>query len=315
MRKALVVGINQYALQPTLYGCVNDAYAVKAVLERHSDGTRNFGVWQLTASRGESVSRSDLRARVQELFKGDAETALLYFAGHGYLDSTGGYILASDARTGDEGLSLADVLTFANASRARNKIIILDSCHAGMAGARPAAQQSELSDGLTILTASTAEQYALEENSSGVFTNLFVDAMNGAAANLVGDVTPGGVYAHIDQSLGEWEQRPVFKTNVQSFVSLRKVQAPITLADLHRITELFPSIGYEFPLDPSFEPEGDNPHPENTEKFGVLQKYARVNLVVPVGAPHMYHAAMESKSCKLTVLGEHYRRLVEKERI
>jgi len=315
MRKALVVGINQYAHQPMLYGCVNDAYAVKAVLERHSDGTRNFDVRQLTASRGESVSRSELRARVQELFAGDAETALLYFAGHGYLDSTGGYILDSDARTGDEGLSLADVLTFANASRARNKIIILDSCHAGMAGTRPAAQQSELSNGLTILTASTAEQYAMEENSSGVFTNLFVDAMNGAAANLVGDVTPGGVYAHIDQSLGSWEQRPVFKTNVQSFVSLRKVQAPIEMADLHRITELFPSIGYEFPLDPSFEPEGGSPHPENTEKFGILQKYARVNLVVPVGAPHMYHAAMESRSCKLTVLGEHYRRLVEKGRI
>jgi hypothetical protein len=315
MRKALVVGIDHYAHLPRLYGCLNDAYAVKAILERHSDGTRNFGVRQLTASRGDSVSRSELRTGVQELFAGDYETALLYFAGHGYLDSTGGYILPSDATTGDDGLSLADVLTFANASRARNKIIILDSCHAGMAGARLSAPQSELSDGLTILTASTAEQYAIEENSSGVFTNLLVDAMNGAAANLVGDVTPGGVYAHIDQSLGEWEQRPVFKTNVQSFVSLRKVQAPIALADLHRITELFPSIGYEFRLDPSFEPESDDPHPENTEKFGVLQRYARVNLVVPVGASHMYHAAMESKSCKLTVLGQHYRRLVEKKRI
>jgi hypothetical protein len=315
MRKALVVGINHYAHRSSLYGCVNDAYAVKAVLERHSDGTRNFDVWQLTASSGESVSRSELRTRVRELFEGDTETTLFYFAGHGYLDSAGGYILASDARTGDEGLSLAEVLTFANASGARNKIIILDSCHAGIAGARPAAQQSELSNGLTILTASTAGQYAREENGSGVFTELFVDAMNGAAANLVGDITPGGVYAHIDQSLGWWEQRPVFKTNVQSFVSLRKVQAPIALADLHRMTELFPSIGYEFRLDPSFEPESDTAHPENTEKFGVLQKYARVNLVVPVGAPHMYHAAMKSKSCKLTVLGQHYRRLVEKKRI
>ena len=57
------------------------------------------------------------------------------------------------------------------------------------------------------------------------------------------------------------------------------------------------------------------PNPENTQKFAVLQKYNRVNLVVPVDAPHMWHAAMESKSCKLTVLGEHYRRLVERDRI
>jgi len=36
----------------------------------------------------------------------------------------------------------------------------------------------------------------------GVFTGLLVDALSGGAANLVGDVTPGSVYAHIDQSLG-----------------------------------------------------------------------------------------------------------------
>ncbi len=57
------------------------------------------------------------------------------------------------------------------------------------------------------------------------------------------------------------------------------------------------------------------PNPENTQKFALLQRYARVNLVVPVDAPHMWHAAMSSKSCKLTVLGEHYRRLVERGKI
>jgi len=54
---------------------------------------------------------------------------------------------------------------------------------------------------------------------------------------------------------------------------------------------------------------------ENTRKFSVLQKYNRLNLVVPEGVDHMWNAAMESKSCRLTVLGEHYRRLVEKNKI
>jgi hypothetical protein len=53
-----------------------------------------------------------------------------------------------------------------------------------------------------------------------------------------------------------------------------------------------------------------------TNIFAILQKFNRVNLVVPgQGAPHMWHAAMESKTCKLTVLGEHYRRLVSSGRI
>ena len=324
MRKALVVGINYYEHVSPLYGCVDDAHAVKSVLERNSDGTVNFGV-KLLSGTGPTkpVLRSELREHIQDLFSGECETALFYFAGHGHIEVTGGYIIASDAKTGDEGIPLGEVITFADQSAARNRIIVLDSCHSGIAGASPSAPTSaELKIGITILTASTAEQYATEENGAGVFTTLFVDAFEGAAANLVGDVTPGSVYAHIDQSLGPWDQRPVFKTNVKSFVSLRKVQAPISLLELQRITEFFPSPGFEFPLDPSFEPELKGrdpgmlpPDPENTSKFAVLQKYNRVNLLVPVDAPHMWHAAMKNKACKLTVLGEHYRRLVEKGRI
>ena len=324
MRKALVVGINYYEHVSALHGCVHDAHALKSVLERNSDGTINFGVKLLLGTGPTNqVLQSELREHIQDLFSGDCETALFYFAGHGHIEATGGYIIASDAKTGYDGIPLADVITLSNQSAARNRIIVLDSCHSGIAGACPSAPaSSELKEGITILTASTAEQYSSEKNGAGVFTTLFVDALNGAAGNLVGDVTPGSVYAHIDQSLGPWDQRPVFKTNVKSFVSLRKVQPPISLRELQRITEFFPSPGFEYRLDPTFEPERNSqpmtvpsPNPINTEKFAILQKYNRVNLVVPVGAPHMWHAAMESKDCKLTVLGEHYRKLVEQGRI
>ncbi|MCK4873245.1 MAG: caspase family protein [Phycisphaerales bacterium] len=324
MRKALVVGINYYEHGSSLFGCVDDASSVQSVLERNSDGTVNFDVKLLTAASPTStVSKSDLKGLIEDLFADDSEVALFYFAGHGHIEVTGGYLLTSDSKTGDEGMPLADVLLFAHNSKAKNKIIVLDSCHSGIAGNPPsAAQEAHLSEGITILTASTKDQYATEQDGCGVFTTLFVDALNGPAANLVGDVTLGGVYAHIDQSLGPWEQRPVFKTNVKNFVSLRKVQPAILLAELQRITEFFPSPGFQFKLDPSFEPELKGrdpgmppPDPEKTLKFAVLQKYNRVNLVVPVDALHMWHAAMASKSCELTVLGEHYRRLVERGRV
>jgi len=41
----------------------------------------------------------------------------------------------------------------------------------------------------------------------------------------------------------------------------------------------------------------------------------RDSVLVPVGEDHMYYAAMNSKSCKLTVLGAHYWSLVKNERI
>jgi hypothetical protein len=108
----------------------------------------------------------------------------------------------------------------------------------------------------------------------------------------------------------------VFRTNVKSFVSLRRVQPPIALADLQRLPEFFPTPGHQFKLDASYEPELTGrpdgaipPNPENAAKFSVLQKYYRVNLVAPVDASSMWHAATGNKACKLTVLGEHYRRL------
>jgi len=325
MRKALIVGIDHYDHIGSLSGCVNDAHAVRQVLERHADGTVNFATPRLlTGTRPNDVGRAGLKEAVRELFADDAEIALFYFAGHGFIEDTGGFLCGSDCKSGDDGLSLAEVMTFARKSPAKNKIVILDSCHSGVAGGRtdtPAL--AEVAEGMTIMTASTAEQYAMEVpgGGAGVFTSLFVDALNGAAANLVGDVTPGGVYAHVDQSLGPWSQRPVFKTNVKSFVSLRKAQPPIELAHLQALATHFPTADFVFQLDPSFEPERNAeqradaaipaPDPRNSAVFAVLQNYVKVNLVRPVGAPHMWHAAMQSKGCELTVLGQHYRNLVE----
>jgi hypothetical protein len=321
---ALVVGINYYQHGNPLFGCVDDAHAVKAVLSRHDGGGVNFDCILLTGTGPSNcVDRSNLKDHIERLFKTEAEIALFYFAGHGHIEATGGYLLATDSKRGDEGVSLSEILTLANNSPATNKVVVLDSCHSGIAGSAPSeGQLATLAEGLTVLTASTKDQYATEENGRGVFTTLFVDALNGSAANLTGDITPGSVYAHIDQSLGAWEQRPVFKTNVKQFVSLRKVSPPIPIADLQRITEFFPAPGFEFALDPSYEPEMKGrdagmppPNPEKTRTFAILQRYNRLNLLVPVGAPHMWNAAMESKSCRLTALGEHYRRLVEKNRI
>jgi hypothetical protein len=326
VRKALIVGIDHYDQIDSLSGCVNDAHSVKSVLERHADGTVNFATPKLMTGTStiDRVDKAALKDAVRELFADDSEIALFYFAGHGYVEDTGGFLCGTECRTGDDGLALAEVMTLARNSPARNKVIVLDSCHGGVAGNRPEGQAvAEIKDGMTILTASTAEQYAMEVpgGGAGVFTSLFVDALGGAAANLVGDVTPGSVYAHIDQSLGPWGgQRPVFKTNVKTFVSLRKAAAPIPLADLQALATHFPSADHQIPLDPAYEPERSQeqladatlprPDPLKTAVFAVLQKYVKVNLVRPVDAPHMWHAAMQRKSCELTVLGQHYRRLV-----
>jgi hypothetical protein len=329
-RKALIVGIDHYTSIAPLTGAVNDARAVNEMLAKNEDDSPNFEVRLLVGTDpAHNVERQELRDSIKQLFDCDAgmEIALFYFAGHGHLEATGGYLCAGDCKTGSDGLSLAEIMTMASLSKAQNRIIMLDSCHSGIAGSHPVlTTMAEISDGVTILTASTAEQYANESNGAGLFTSLLVDALTGEAANLVGEITPGAIYAHVDQSLGSWTiQRPVFKTNVKRFVSLRRVRPSVELGELRRISEFFRKAGERFQLDPAYEPERQSakpaddpnlppPDPKKNQVFAILQKYNRVGLLVP-DAPHMWHAAMESKTVRLTPLGEHYRRLVAAGRI
>ena len=69
MRIALIVGINYYEHGSTLFGCVHDAHAVKAVLERHDGGAVNFDCKLLTATgSSDRVDRGILKDRIQTLF-------------------------------------------------------------------------------------------------------------------------------------------------------------------------------------------------------------------------------------------------------
>lgn len=322
MKKALCVGIDSYEHINDLHGCVNDANAVRDALQRNGDGTLNFDTKIMTAtSEASYITRRALREAIEELFRGDSEIALRYYAGHGAIDEVGGYLCTSEVQKPDEGLSLDDLMTFVSKSKARNTVVILDSCNSGnIANKTEMPGYSAIHEGITILAACGANEYASEENSHGVFTTLLVDALYGGAMNLLGDVTPGSIYAYIDQSLGAWEQRPVFKANIKEFVSLRKNNAQIALPDLRKLTTLFVSPTTEIQLDPTYEQDKAKADTQEINKeheadFALLQKYVKLNLVVPVGEEHMYYAAMHRKSCKLTVQGQHYWNLVKKEQI
>lgn len=317
MRKALVVGINHYPLAGDLFGCVNDAKRIVRLLKRHGNNTVNFDVKSLYCEENDCLITSRaLKNELSQLFSSTCEVALFYFAGHGFSDEHGGYILTSDCSNGDEGIPLSFVSDLIRTSHATNKVVILDCCQAGALGRLPIfGDNSLIPENTTFLLACKENQYSEENNGNGVFTDLLVDALSGGASNLVGEISPGSIYSYIDQALGMWQQRPVFKTNVERFISVRNVKPPIPLEELRKINELFPNIAYEYPLDPSYEPTSPNPDSENVKIFEILQKYNRLNLLVPVEEEHMYYAAMNSTGCKLTPLGVHYWNLVENDRI
>lgn len=322
MKKALIVGINKYPSAP-LNGCINDANAIANILETNGDGSRNFDI----KLRTDVPTKADLKGLIKELFKGDNEIALFYFSGHGSINELGGYIVTPDYTQNDEGVSMDDILKLANESKAKNRIIILDCCHSGALGSPQITGGSvaHITEGVSILTASRNSEYSMEIRGHGVFTKLLLDALHGGAADLNGHITPGSVYAFVDQALGAWDQRPIFKTNISRFTSLRTIKPKVSIEVMRKITEYFPEATDSYKLNPSYEDSNSltiehkviEPYADsnNVAVFKNLQKLQSVGLVEPVDAPFMYFAAMESKACRLTSMGHLYWKLVKNKRI
>ena len=318
-RKAVIVGIDNYP-KASLHGCCNDADAMASVLSRHEDGSINFHVQKHTDDNAVKT-KGGLRSLIGECFSGNEEVALFYYSGHGHIDSFGGYLVTPDYSPNDVGVSLQDVLTTANDSHCRDRIIILDSCYSGFMGDIKTLGQKTavINEGVTILTSSSREQTAITTGKHGLFTSLLLEALNGGAADTLGNITVGSIYSFIDKSLTPWDQRPIFKTNVTHFTSLRNVKPQVDLSTIKTTVRYFGDADSVLALDPSFEDTNDPDvkhelikpyaYPDNVKKLKNLQKLVQIGLVVPVGAEHMYFAAMKSKSCKLTAVGKHYWKL------
>jgi hypothetical protein len=316
VRRALLVGIDDYPSAP-LAGCVNDAEAMKRLLSRHDDGRVNFDT-QLLTSDQESVTRARLREAIDELFSDPAEVALLYFSGHGTENDLGGYLVTSDADLYDEGVSLTDVLALANrATHITEVAIIVDSCHSGWLGTVPAVDNAHASlrEGLSILSASRSSQASLERGDHGVFTELVCSALDGGAADILGNVSVASIYAYVDQAFGAWDQRPLFKSHVSRMLSLRTAKPAIDIAVVRRLPDWFESPDADFPLSPRHEPTAKPADSEAEATFRCLQRCNRVKLVEPIDEEDMYYAAINGTGCRLTALGRFYWKLADDGRI
>lgn len=323
-KAALVIGINYYESYDYLKSCVNDARSVSELLKYNGTEEQNFEVEHHYVDDVISSKKANyLKERIENLFGNrHNEVALLYFSGHGSITANnGGYLVASDTNSYETGISMAYLIEIVNKSSAKNKIIIIDACHSGDMGNHPNYKElgTCIGEGVSILTASSFEQKALENdelfNEHGVFTKLLIDSLEGAGANILGQITLGSIYAHIDKALGNFGQRPIFKTNTNRFIEIRKVIPQVKLQELREISNIFLAPTDLYELNQTYELDKDIPLtyankkpciPENNKVFRILQNLNRVNIIIPEDEKDMYYAAMNEKACKLTSLGKFY---------
>lgn len=310
-RAALFIGIDDYSGTP-LTGCVADAVSLSGMLSRNADGSLNCQC-QVLVSSEQPINKADVARAINEVFsKKDAEVAIFYFAGHGALTANGGFLVTQDAQNDDEGVPMAQLVSAANKSPSREKIIILDCCHSGALDELfGSGANIPLAEGVSILAACRTDQAASERGGRGLFTSLICDALEGGAADIRGAVNVPGIYSYVNEILTIWEQRPLFKANLSNLIAIRQAAPWISDEKLRKLVEYFPDENYRFPLDPSYEPDLSPAHPAHEAIFADLQRFRGARLLVPDGEEHLYYAAMNSKSCSLTGVGKFYWRCVK----
>src|SRR3546814_17233897 len=96
------------------------------------NGDPNFSVVTLTR-QDQEVTAEALHAAVAKLFSGDAETVLLYIAGHGIMnpETNTGHIVSQDGRASGWGMSLGELLAQANKgyTQIKSTLNTMDSWH------------------------------------------------------------------------------------------------------------------------------------------------------------------------------------------
>ncbi len=242
--RALLIGNSTYPVDEhnlqTLKGPVKDIAVLNRALIDPAVGLFNDADVTLLP---EATSSRAIRALGR--FFGTAardDVLLVYFSGHGKLDQSGRLHLCMQDTESTDLLSTAVSSTrineFADASHARNVILVLDCCHAG------AFRGGELGDavagpGRYVLTSCRGTQLANDatvDNGTSYFTQHLVDGLLGAAADQDQDgyVSFSDVYAYVDHRLREaGKQIPQRRVSGDGDVPLarRSQWAPAEFAD------------------------------------------------------------------------------------
>ena len=331
-RRALLVGINRYdSIVPELNWCTDDALAMREMLEFHANHDPNFACRVMLGSQSladvsgissERVGFIQLRAALEELLAFD-DMVVFYYSGHGVRTERGWYLATTDGTTARPGLLMNDLLDMANASSAREVVLLIDCCSSGSIGepfsstASDGSESMDLSNlylrpGITVLAAAQSDQRATEIDGQGVFTRLMLGALKGGAADVRGVVSAAAVYAYVEQALGPWDQRPMYKSNASRLSPLRYCAPDISDEELRRLPQFFPTAEYQYFLNSSYEVTHQDGLPEHIAIFKIFKHYQVARLLRPSIDEDLYFAAIRAHPVELTPLGQFYWHLAKR---
>ena len=213
-RWALLIGINGYATMSELNYCAQDARAIQDVLIRRGgyDPQKIILLTEDQEKPSHHPTFANVKRRIAQITReaGPDDSLIISFSGHGTVVNDRGYLIPLD---GDEDLaiSMLEIRRQIEACEARQKVLILDTCHSGKDRSSVRAPSKLLDEaagkGFITITSCDADEKAYEDDAaqSGIFTKHLVEGLSGMAdGNKDGDITHAELYEYTYEQVRSW---------------------------------------------------------------------------------------------------------------
>jgi hypothetical protein len=239
---AVLVGVNQYEDEsiPNLKAAVADVTALRVLLEGQYETVTLVTDDKLPTYE---VVLNTLYHTASSAAKNDL--LLFYFCGHGVFHDGKSYLLPRNARIGvgvHTYVPMEIVRMYMEQAQARAKVIVLDTCHAGLElennrglGMSPEFIRDvfEQAKGMVILSSCRRHEVSYEwvDKGHGVFTFFLMEALKGNADHeKKGYVTIRDVHRYVRWNVGQWAhgrnlaQTPTLEERVDGEIILLKIE-------------------------------------------------------------------------------------------
>lgn len=223
---AVVVGIDDYQKVGKLRYAVNDAKAVKQMLQ----DKYGFSEDHIFTLYDNKATKSGILQMIGDELPykiGDRDRLLIYFAGHGESSLDNGYLIPVDYRQGEyraSAISMTELKDILKDIKAKHIYMVLDACYSGMFfTTRAAGVEKEHPRYLQEITKRKARQALTAGGKEPVndggyknhsaFTGTFLEALSTGIADYNGDgiITASEINAYIQPKVAEIaEQTPEF---------------------------------------------------------------------------------------------------------
>lgn len=251
---ALMIGIEKYVLAPPLPGVLRDVRVLRDTLETRGgyrvrlieNAARTDGSGLLGRRSERELSERELLQQVISDWlaaRTQSDTVILYFSGHGFRDEEHRlYLAAVDCDPKDPtpgGVGVGWLREQLMACSAREKMLILDACHAGsarsaeatrMATAKELGEFFEQTQGLVTLASCSGDQKSLmwSDKRMSIFTYWLVQGLSGHAdREPLGEITVNELEDFVTRKV-RWTAKELY----QAEQSPTRLQGPDVTQDV-----------------------------------------------------------------------------------